>query len=68
MRVWNGGAVIGSDNEINGITFAGVGNGTVVDHVEVVGEVKVVSAEDGARMVAFDLDITPLINLSLIHI
>ncbi len=36
----------------------------VVDHVQVVGEVKVVSAEDGARMVAFDLDITPLINLS----
>lgn len=35
-----------------------------IDHVEVEGEVKVVSAEDGARMVAFELDITPQINLS----
>ena len=35
VRVWHGGAIVGEDNEINGITFAGVGNGTVVDHVEV---------------------------------
>ena len=32
--------------------------------VEVVGQVKVVSAEDRARMVAFDLELTPLQNLS----
>jgi len=32
--------------------------------LEVTGEVKVVSAEDGARMVAFDLEVTPLFNLS----
>ena len=32
--------------------------------LEVAGEVKVVSAEDGARMVAFDLEVTPLLNLS----
>lgn len=32
--------------------------------LEVTGEVKVVSAEDGARMVAFDLEVTPLSNLS----
>merc|ERR1719473_1176126 len=35
VRVWHGGAVIGADNEINGITFAGVGTGTSVDHIEV---------------------------------
>ena len=35
VRVWHGGAVIGEDNEINGITFGGVGSGTVVDHCEV---------------------------------
>ena len=35
VRVWHGGAVIGADNEINGITFAGVGSGTTVDHCEV---------------------------------
>merc|ERR1719326_2438421 len=35
VRVWNGGAVIGADNEINGITFAGVGSGTTVEYCEV---------------------------------
>ena len=35
VRVWHGGAIIGADNEINGITFAGVGDGTTVDHCEV---------------------------------
>ena len=35
VRVWYGGAVIGADNEINGITLAGVGSGTTVDHCEV---------------------------------
>jgi hypothetical protein len=35
VRVWYGGAVIGANNEINGITFAGVGSGTTVDHCEV---------------------------------
>merc|ERR1719487_3080507 len=35
VRVWHGGAVVGADNEINGITFGGVGSGTVVNHCEV---------------------------------
>ena len=35
VRVWHGGAAIGADNEINGVTFAGVGSATTVDHVEV---------------------------------
>ena len=35
VRVWHGGAVVGADNEINGVTSAGVGSGTVVDHCEV---------------------------------
>ena len=35
VRVWHGGASIGADNEINGITFGGVGRGTVVEHCEV---------------------------------
>ncbi|CAD7699375.1 unnamed protein product [Ostreobium quekettii] len=35
VRVWYGGSVIGENNEINGITFAGVGSGTAVDHIEV---------------------------------
>lgn len=35
VRVWYGGRMIGKDNEINGITFAGVGSGTTVEHIEV---------------------------------
>jgi len=35
VRVWYGGSKIGPDNEINGITFGGVGSGTTVDHCEV---------------------------------
>merc|ERR550537_1938067 len=35
VRVWHGGAVVGANNEINGVTFGGVGSGTVVDHCEV---------------------------------
>ena len=35
VRIWYGGAVIGQDNEINGLTLAGVGDGTTVDHIEV---------------------------------
>ncbi|MEQ8470003.1 MAG: hypothetical protein RIC35_02390 [Marinoscillum sp.] len=36
VSVRHGGANIGEGNEINGITFGGVGSGTVVDHIEVV--------------------------------
>ena len=35
VRVWYGGEVVGTNKEINGITFAGVGKGTIIDHIEV---------------------------------
>ncbi|NQU67921.1 MAG: T9SS type A sorting domain-containing protein [Candidatus Marinimicrobia bacterium] len=35
VRVWYGGSAIGEGNEINGISFGGVGRGTIVDHCEV---------------------------------
>ncbi len=35
VSVRHGGTLIGDGNEINGITFAGVGNGTTVEHIEV---------------------------------
>jgi len=35
VRVWHGGSVIGENNEINGITLAGVGSGTTVRFCEV---------------------------------
>ena len=37
LSVRHGGTEIGAGNEINGITFGGVGSGTVVENIEVVG-------------------------------
>ena len=39
VSIRHGGALIGSGNEINGLTMGGVGSGTLIDHVEVVGNV-----------------------------
>ncbi len=37
VSVRHGGTEIGNGNEINGITFGGVGSGTVVENIEVIG-------------------------------
>ena len=37
ISVRHGGTEIGAGNEINGITFGGVGSGTVVENIEVIG-------------------------------
>ena len=39
ISIRHGGAEIGADNEINGLTLGGVGSGTVIDNIEVVGNV-----------------------------
>ncbi|XRB03965.1 FlgD_ig domain-containing protein [Pycnococcus provasolii] len=52
VRVWHGGAVIGKDNEINGITFAGVGKGTKVSHIEVA-----FNADDGVEFFGGTVDV-----------
>ncbi len=39
ISIRHGGALIGEGNEINGLTLGGVGNGTVIDNVEVVANV-----------------------------
>jgi len=39
VSIRHGGTDIGEGNEINGLTLGGVGNGTVIDHVEVVANV-----------------------------
>lgn len=36
VSIRHGGAVIGADNEINGLTLAGVGTGTTLEYVEVI--------------------------------
>lgn len=35
VSIRHGGAVLGADNEINGLTLGGVGNGTTIDYVEI---------------------------------
>jgi hypothetical protein len=42
ISIRHGGALLGNDNEINGLTLGGVGNGTTISHVEVLG-----NADDG---------------------
>lgn len=39
ISIRHGGALIGEGNEINGLTLGGVGSGTTIDNVEVVGNV-----------------------------
>ncbi len=39
VSIRHGGTLIGEGNEINGLTLGGVGTGTTIDHVEVVGNV-----------------------------
>jgi len=35
VSIRHGGSVLGADNEINGLTLGGVGNGTLIDYVEI---------------------------------
>ncbi|MDB4107833.1 hypothetical protein N8368_04795 [Bacteroidia bacterium] len=39
ISIRHGGTLIGEGNEINGLTLGGVGNGTTINHIEVVGNV-----------------------------
>lgn len=52
----HGGTVIGSGNEINGLTLGGVGSGTQIDHVEVVGNV-----DDGIEFFGGTVNATDLV-------
>ncbi|GGW47223.1 hypothetical protein [Arenibacter certesii] len=39
ISIRHGGALIGEGNEINGLTLGSVGSGTLIDHIEIVGNV-----------------------------
>jgi hypothetical protein len=52
VRVWYGGRSIGQDNEINGITLAGIGRGTTVEHCEVA-----FNLDDGFEMFGGTVDL-----------
>jgi len=53
VRVWFGGAQLSTDNEINGITLAGVGKGTTISHIEVA-----YNLDDGLELFGGTVDIT----------
>jgi len=56
VSVRHGGALLEAGNEINGITFGGVGSGTTVDHIEVVGNL-----DDGIECFGGTVNITNVI-------
>lgn len=53
VSIRHGGAVIGADNEINGLTLGGVGNGTTINNVEVVA-----NSDDGIEFFGGTVDVT----------
>jgi len=53
ISVRHGGATIGEGNEINGITFGGVGAGTVVNNIEVLG-----NQDDGLEWFGGNVNVT----------
>ena len=56
VSIRHGGALIGSDNEINGLTLGGVGNGTTIHHVEVVANL-----DDGIECFGGTVDLNDVI-------
>ncbi|RSK39720.1 hypothetical protein [Mangrovimonas spongiae] len=56
VSIRHGGTLIGEGNEINGLTLGGVGRGTEIDHVEVVGNV-----DDGIEFFGGTVDASNLL-------
>ena len=53
ISIRHGGALIGEGNEINGLTLGGVGNGTLIDNIEVVANV-----DDGIEFFGGTVNVT----------
>lgn len=56
ISIRHGGALIGEGNEINGLTLGGVGRGTLIDNIEVVGNV-----DDGIEFFGGTVDASNLL-------
>ncbi|WP_299098532.1 hypothetical protein [uncultured Winogradskyella sp.] len=56
ISIRHGGALIGEGNEINGLTLGGVGSGTVINNIEVVGNV-----DDGIEFFGGTVDASNLL-------
>ena len=56
ISIRHGGANIGNGNEINGLTLGGVGNGTTIENIEIVG-----NQDDGIEFFGGTVNVTNLI-------
>ncbi len=59
ISIRHGGANIGNGNEINGLTLGGVGNGTVIENIEVVG-----NQDDGIEFFGGTVNVTNVLILN----
>ncbi|MGK6351056.1 hypothetical protein [Parapedobacter sp. DT-150] len=57
ISIRHGGVAIATDNEINGLTLAGVGSGTVIQNVEIVG-----NQDDGIEWFGGTVNVTNLLT------
>ncbi|WP_099372453.1 hypothetical protein [Sphingobacterium sp. 1.A.5] len=57
ISIRHGGITIGQDNEINGLTLGGVGSGTVIDNIEIVG-----NQDDGIEWFGGSVNATNLLT------
>ena len=56
VSIRHGGTNIGAGNEINGLTLGGVGSGTTIDHIEIVG-----NQDDGIEWFGGSVDVTDVV-------
>ena len=59
VSIRHGGTNIGSGNEINGLTLGGVGSGTTIDHIEIIG-----NQDDGIEFFGGTVNVTDLLVLN----
>jgi hypothetical protein len=59
ISIRHGGANIGEGNEINGLTLGGVGNGTIIENIEVVA-----NQDDGIEWFGGTVDVTNVVILN----
>ncbi len=57
ISIRHGGTNIGSGNEINGLSLGGVGSGTVIDHIEIVG-----NQDDGVEWFGGSVNVTNVVS------
>lgn len=56
VSIRHGGTNIGNGNEINGLTLGGVGSGTIIDNIEVIG-----NQDDGIEFFGGNVDVTNVV-------